>query len=62
LNDDVRIHRDGALTWATATVKEEATMISGKHVMSTLRWTVIFEKDASGKWLIAHEHVSEPAQ
>ena len=61
LNDDVRIHREGALSWATATVKEEATSNGGKHEMATLRWTVVFER-VGDKWLIAHEHVSRPAE
>ena len=61
LNDDVRIHREGNLSWASATVKEEGSTSGGKHEMATLRWTVIFEK-AGDKWLIAHEHVSVPAE
>jgi ketosteroid isomerase-like protein len=27
--------------------------------MGNFRWTAVFEKQ-DGKWLIAHEHVSEP--
>jgi ketosteroid isomerase-like protein len=45
--------------WATSTVKEDATMKSGKREMGTFRWTVVFEKQ-NGKWLIVHEHVSAP--
>ena len=62
VNDDAKIHHEGNLAWGYATIKEEDTTNSGKHEMATLRWTVIFEKDAAGKWLIAHEHVSVPAQ
>ena len=32
---------------------------TGKREMATFRWTAIFEKH-DGKWLIVHEHVSEP--
>jgi len=59
LNDDAQIHSDGNLAWTTATVKEDAVTAAGKHEMATLRWTLIFEKQA-GKWMIVHEHMSEP--
>lgn len=61
VNDDAQLHPAGPYTWATATVKEDATMKSGKHEMSNFRWTVVFEKQ-KGKWLIVHEHVSAPLQ
>ena len=61
VNDDAELHPAGAYTWATATVKEDATMKSGKREMSNFRWTVVFEKQG-GKWLIVHEHVSAPLQ
>lgn len=61
VNDDAQIHTDGNLTWATATVKEDAVTTAGKHELATLRWTVIFEKQG-GKWMIVHEHTSEPLQ
>ena len=61
LNDDIAIHPHGDLVWATATVKEEMTTKAGKVEMGTFRWTVVFE-DQDGKWLIVHEHVSEPLQ
>lgn len=61
VNDDARIHRIGDTAWGYATIREEATTNSGKHEMATLRWTVIYEKSGD-KWLIAHEHVSVPAQ
>lgn len=61
LNDDAQIHTDGNLTWTTATIKEDAITAAGKHELATMRWTVIFEKQA-GKWLIVHEHTSEPLQ
>jgi len=61
VNDDAELHPAGNYTWATATVKEDATMKSGKREMSNFRWTVVFEKQG-GKWLIVHEHVSAPLQ
>jgi ketosteroid isomerase-like protein len=61
VNDDAQIHTDGNLTWAAATVKEDAVTTPGKHELATWRWTVIFEKQA-GKWMIVHEHMSAPLQ
>ena len=61
LGDDTQIHTDGNLTWTTTTVKEDALTTAGKHEMAALRWTLIFEKQA-GKWMIVHEHMSEPLQ
>jgi len=34
-------------------------MKSGKREMGTFRWTFVFEKQG-GKWLLVHEHISEP--
>ena len=59
LNDDLQIHRAGEAYWVTATVASDMTQKTGKREMATFRWTAIFEKQG-GKWLIAHEHVSEP--
>jgi ketosteroid isomerase-like protein len=59
VNDDAELHPAGQYVWATSTVKEDATMKSGKREMGTFRWTVVFEKQ-NGKWLIVHEHVSAP--
>ena len=59
VNDDAQIHPAGDYYWGTATVKEDATLKSGKREMATFRWTVVFEKQ-DGKWLIVHEHVSVP--
>ena len=59
VNDDAEIHPAGSIVWATATVKEDAIMKSGKREMGNFRWTVVFEKQ-SGKWLIVHEHISVP--
>ena len=59
VNDDATIHAHGDLVWATATVAEQMTTTAGKIEMGNFRWTVIFENE-DGKWLIVHEHVSEP--
>ncbi len=59
VNDDVAIHANGDLVWATATVADQMTSKSGKVEMGNFRWTVIFENQ-DGKWLIVHEHVSAP--
>jgi ketosteroid isomerase-like protein len=61
VNDDAVIHPHGDLAWATATIAEEMTTKAGKVEMGNFRWTVIFENQ-DGKWLIVHEHVSEPLQ
>ena len=62
VNDDAVVHPAGDLAWGTATVKEEMTTKAGKVEMGTFRWTVIWEKQADGKWLTVHEHVSAPIQ
>jgi ketosteroid isomerase-like protein len=59
VNDDVQIHKAGDVYWVTATVTYELTHKSGKVEMGNMRWTAVFEKQ-DGKWLIVHEHVSEP--
>ncbi len=61
VNDDAEIYPAGDHAWGFATVKEDATMKSGKREVATIRWTFVFEKQV-GKWLIVHEHVSEPLQ
>ncbi len=37
----------------------EMTHKAGKIDMGNFRWTAVFEKQ-DGKWMIVHEHVSEP--
>ena len=61
VNDDAELHPAGNYVWGTATIKEDALLRDGKHEMATLRWTVIWEK-RDGKWLIVHDHTSEPLQ
>jgi ketosteroid isomerase-like protein len=59
VNDDAQIHKSGDAYWVTATIASDMTQKSGKREMATFRWTAVFEKQ-DGKWLIVHEHVSEP--
>jgi ketosteroid isomerase-like protein len=59
VNDDAQLHAVGDAVWTTATVATDLVEKSGKHDMATMRWTAIFQKE-DGKWLIVHEHVSEP--
>jgi ketosteroid isomerase-like protein len=59
VNDDAEIHTIGDHAWGYSTVKEDAVMKSGKREMGTFRWTFVFEKQG-GKWLLVHEHISEP--
>jgi ketosteroid isomerase-like protein len=61
VNDDVSIHPESNLVWATATVADEMTTKAGKVEMGNFRWTVIFENQ-DGKWMIVHEHISAPLQ
>jgi len=61
VNDDAAIHPHGDLVWVTATIKEEMTTKAGKVEMGNFRWTVVFENQ-EGKWMIVHEHVSQPLQ
>jgi len=53
------IHPHGDVVWATAVVKDEMTTKAGKVEMGAFRWTVVWENQ-DGKWLIVHEHVSQP--
>jgi len=59
VNDDLQIHKMGDGYWVTSTVAYELTSKTGKVEMGQFRWTAVFEKQ-DGKWLIVHEHVSEP--
>jgi ketosteroid isomerase-like protein len=61
LNNDAVVHAEGDCAWGTATIKEDALLKSGKRELATLRWTVIWEK-RDVKWLIVHDHTSEPLQ
>jgi ketosteroid isomerase-like protein len=59
VNDDLQIHRAGDAYWVTSTIGSDMTHKSGKRDMGQFRWTAVLEKK-DGKWLIVHEHVSEP--
>jgi ketosteroid isomerase-like protein len=59
VNGDAQIHKSGDAYWVTATVASDMTQKSGRREMATFRWTAVFEKQ-DGKWVIVHEHVSEP--
>ena len=59
VNDDAQFHKTGDSVWITSTVAADMTEQSGKRDLSTMRWTAVFQKQ-DGKWLIVHEHVSEP--
>ncbi len=61
VNDDVEMHPAGEYVWGASTVKEDAVLKNGKREMGTFRWTFILAQQ-DGKWLIVHEHVSQPAQ
>lgn len=61
VNDDLAVHPHGDLVWATATIAEQMTTKGGKVEMGNFRWTAIWE-NVDGKWLVVHEHVSEPVQ
>jgi ketosteroid isomerase-like protein len=60
VNDDVRVHHNGKLVWATATFHLDGTHKDGSKDNTDGRWTAVWEK-SGGKWLIVHEHVSLPA-
>jgi ketosteroid isomerase-like protein len=59
VNDDAQLHPAGEYVWGAATVKSDMTQKAGKREMGAFRWTVVLHKEG-GKWLIVHEHVSEP--
>ena len=59
VNDDLQIHKAGDAYWVTSTIGSDMTHKSGKRDMGQFRWTAVLEKK-DGKWLIVHEHVSEP--
>ena len=61
VNDDAQIHKSGDAYWITSTIAYEMKHKSDKVDMGNFRWTAVFEKH-EGKWLIVHEHLSEPLQ
>jgi len=59
LGDDVRLHYQGNLVWATATVDGEVANKDGSRFKIDGRWTTIWEKRGD-KWMIVHDHFSMP--
>ena len=59
LNDDAQVHMSGSTAWGTATISADFVDKDSKSTKSQIRWTVIWQK-RGGKWLVVHEHVSEP--
>ena len=62
LNDDVQIHPAGTTTWVAATLTMSGESPQGQKETLYLRWTAVLEQQPDGRWLIAHEHVSAPAE
>jgi ketosteroid isomerase-like protein len=59
LNDDLGVHRRGALAWATVTFGADLASNQGAASHLDGRWTMVLEKRAHG-WIVVHEHVSAP--
>jgi ketosteroid isomerase-like protein len=59
LNDDLGVHRRGALAWATVTFGADLVSKQGANTHLNGRWTMVLEKRAGG-WIVVHEHVSVP--
>ena len=59
VNDDLRVHSQGSLAWATFTFGAEITPKQGSASHLDGRWTMVLEKRAKG-WIVVHEHVSAP--
>jgi ketosteroid isomerase-like protein len=60
LNNDIQIHSEGKITWVAGTLNMEGASPQGEKQTLTLRWTAVLELQ-EGRWLIAQEHVSAPA-
>ena len=59
VNDDLGVHRRGALAWATVTFGADIVNKQGAASHLDGRWTMVLEKRAHG-WIVVHEHVSAP--
>jgi ketosteroid isomerase-like protein len=59
LNDDVRVHRQGNLAWATATWRADLVKKVGGTEHMEGRYTAVLEKRGK-EWLVVHEHMSVP--
>ena len=61
LNDDLQIQAASAITWVAGTLTMSGQSPQGRQETLYLRWTAILQQQ-EGRWLIAHEHVSAPAE
>jgi ketosteroid isomerase-like protein len=59
LNDDLRVHRQGNLAWATATWGADLLKKAGGTEHMEGRYTGVLEKRGKD-WLVIHEHMSVP--
>jgi ketosteroid isomerase-like protein len=59
LNDDMRVHRQGNLAWATATWRADLVKKAGDTEHMEGRYTAVLEKRGKD-WLVMHEHMSVP--
>ena len=59
LNDDLTVHRQGSLAWATSTWQAELTKKDGSNQHMEGRYTAVLEKRGKD-WLVIHEHMSVP--
>ncbi len=58
---DIAVESDGRLAFAYFTTTEEIVMKDGTKVKPLLRSTMIYQR-INGRWLIIHEHKSEPRE
>jgi uncharacterized protein (TIGR02246 family) len=61
LNDDLTVHRQGSLAWATSTWQADLTKKDGSNQHLEGRYTAVLEK-RDKNWLVIHEHMSVPLQ
>ncbi len=59
LNDDLRVHRQGSLAWATGTWQADLIKKAGGSEHMDGRYTAVLEKRGK-EWLVVHEHMSVP--
>jgi ketosteroid isomerase-like protein len=59
LNDDLRVHRQGKLAWATGTWRGDLVKKDGGSEHMEGRYTAVLEKRGKD-WLVVHEHMSVP--
>jgi ketosteroid isomerase-like protein len=59
LNDDLRVHRQGSLAWATGTWQADLVKKVGGAEHMEGRYTAVLEKRGK-EWLVVHEHMSVP--